>query len=231
MVLKGTIMKPLVAYFRVSTAEQGRSGLGLEAQRDAVMRFAQAEGFEVVAEFTEVESGKGANALDKRPQLAAALAEAKAHGRNTPVIVSKLDRLSRDVHFISGLMAQRVPFLVAELGADTDSFVLHLYAALAEKERRLISERTKAGLRAAKARGVRLGNPRIAETHAIHNARVAAGADAFAASVAPAIRQAQHEGAKTLRAIAAILNAKGIATANGGRWQAQQVANVLRRNV
>lgn len=222
-------MKPLVAYYRVSTAEQGRSGLGLEAQRDAVLRFAQAEGFHVVAEYTEVETGKGADALEKRPKLAAALAEARTHGKHTPVVVSKLDRLSRDVHFISGLMAQRVPFLVAELGADTDAFVLHLYAALAEKERRLISERTKAGLRAAKARGVKLGNPRLAEIHAIHNARFAAGANKFAATVAPAIRQAQAEGAKSLRAIATVLNAKGIATANGGRWQAQQVANVLRR--
>jgi DNA invertase Pin-like site-specific DNA recombinase len=222
-------MKPLVAYYRVSTAEQGRSGLGLEAQRDAVLRFAAAEGYAVVAEFTEIETGKGADALDRRPQLAAALAEARTHGKGTPVAVSKLDRLSRDVHFISGLMAQRVPFLVAELGADTDAFVLHLYAALAEKERRLISERTKAGLRAAKARGVRLGNPRLAEVHAIHNARTAADAATFAKSIAPHIRQAQREGAGSLRQIAAALNAKGVTTARGGRWQPQQIANVMGR--
>lgn len=221
--------RPLVAYYRVSTAEQGRSGLGLEAQRDAVRRFADAEGFEIVAEFEEVETGKGADALERRPQLAAALAEARRHGKGTPVAVSKLDRLSRDVHFISGLMAQRVPFLVAELGADTDAFVLHLYAALAEKERRLISERTKAGLRAAKARGVRLGNPRLADVHAVYNARRAAGAAAFAKSIAPHIRQAQNEGAGSLRQIAAVLNAKGVTTARGGHWQAQQVANVLCR--
>lgn len=221
--------RPLVAYFRVSTAEQGRSGLGLEAQRDAVRRFAAAEGFEVVAEFTDVETGKGADALERRPQLAAALAEARRHGKGTPVAVSKLDRLSRDVHFISGLMTQRVPFLVAELGADTDAFILHLYAALAEKERRLISDRTKAGLAAAKARGVRLGNPRLAEVHAVYNARRAAGADTFAAFVAPAIREAQAAGAKSLRQIAAVLNSKGIVTARGGQWEAQQVANVLRR--
>ena len=222
-------MKPLVAYYRVSTTEQGRSGLGLEAQRDAVTRFALTEGYLVVSEFTEVETGKGSDALEKRPKLAAALAEARAHGKLTPIVVSKLDRLSRDVHFISGLMAQRVPFLVAELGADTDAFVLHLYAALAEKERRLISERTKAGLRAAKARGVRLGNPRLAEVHAIHNSHFAANADKFAATVAPAILQAQAEGAKSLRALAAVLNTKGIATAHGGRWHAQQISNVLRR--
>lgn len=221
--------RPLVAYLRVSTAEQGRSGLGLEAQRDAVRRFADAEGFEIVAEFTEVETGKGADALERRPQLAAALAEARRHGKGTPVAVSKLDRLSRDVFFVSGLMAQRVPFLVAELGADTDAFVLHLYAALAEKERRLISDRTKAGLAAAKARGVRLGNPRLGEVHAVYNARRAAGADAFAASVAPAIREAQAAGATSLRQIADALNAKNIVTARGGRWQAQQVANVMGR--
>lgn len=222
-------MKPLVAYYRVSTAEQGRSGLGLEAQRDAVLRFAAAEGFTVVAEFTEVETGKGADALERRPQLAAALAEARTHGKATPVVVSKLDRLSRDVHFISGLMAQRVPFLVAELGADTDAFVLHLYAALAEKERRLISERTKAGLRAARARGVRLGNPRLHEVHAVHNARTAADAAAFAATVAPHIRQAQNEGAGSLRQIAAFLNANGIAAAGKGGWHPQKVANVMGR--
>ena len=152
--------KPLVSYLRVSTREQGRSGLGLDAQREAVATFAQAEGFEVVAEHIEVETGKGADALDRRPQLAAALAEA---GRlKCDVIVSKLDRLSRDVHFISGLMAHRVPFIVAELGVDADPFMLHLFAALAQKERAMISQRTKAALAAAKARGARLGNPRLA---------------------------------------------------------------------
>src|SRR5688572_1600310 len=100
--------KPMVSYYRVSTREQGRSGLGLDAQRAAIARFAEAEGFEVVAEFTETESGKGHDALERRPQLAAALAEARRH--KAPVGVAKLDRLSRDVAFIAGLMAQRVPF-------------------------------------------------------------------------------------------------------------------------
>ena len=109
-------MKPLVAYYRVSTREQGRSGLGLEAQREAIARFAETEGFELVAEFTDIETGKGADALDRRPQLAAALETARRHGKSCPVAVAKLDRLSRDVHFISGLMTQRVPFVVAELG-------------------------------------------------------------------------------------------------------------------
>jgi len=220
--------KPIVAYYRVSTREQGRSGLGLDAQRDAVARFAQAEGFEVIAEYTEVETGKGSDALDRRPQLAAALAQARKHDK-CPVVVAKLDRLSRDVHFVSGLMAHRVPFIVAELGADADPFMLHLYVALAEKERRLISERTKAALAAAKARGKALGNPRLDEARAKAHAELKADAEAHARAVAPAIKEAQAAGAKSLRSIATALNARGIATARGGRWEAQTVANVLRR--
>ncbi len=221
-------MKPLVAYYRVSTGKQGRSGLGLEAQRQAVARFAEAEGLEVVAEFTEVETGKGSDALDRRPHLTAALAEARRYGKGCPVAVAKLDRLSRDVHFVSGLMAHRVPFLVAELGADADPFMLHLYAALAEKERALISARTKAALAAAKARGTVLGNPRLAEARAVANARHKAGADNFAARVKPAIDKARKPGA-SYREIAAALNKEGVATARGGRWEAQTVKNVLRR--
>src|SRR3954465_15699198 len=125
-----------VAYFRVSTEKQGKSGLGLDAQRGAVGRFAAEHGHEIAAEFVEVETGKGADALDRRPQLAAALKKAKTE--RCPVIVAKLDRLSRDVAFISGLMAQRVAFIVAELGPDVDPFFLHIYAALAEKERSLM---------------------------------------------------------------------------------------------
>src|ERR1043165_6720737 len=122
-------MQHAVAYYRVSTARQGRSGLGIEAQKAAVQHFAEAERFELTAEFVEVETGKGSDALDRRPQLAAALAAGRTG--KCPVIVAKLDRLSRDVAFIAGLMAQRVPFIVAELGVDADPFMLHLYAALA----------------------------------------------------------------------------------------------------
>ena len=137
-------MKPVVAYHRVSTERQGRSGLGLDAQRERCVAFAGQNGMEIAEAFTEVETGKGSDALDRRPQLAAALAAAKR--LRCPVLVAKLDRLSRDVHFIAGLMVQRVPFLVAELGADVDPFMLHTYAALAEKERRMTSERTRAAL-------------------------------------------------------------------------------------
>jgi DNA invertase Pin-like site-specific DNA recombinase len=145
------------------------------------------------------------------------------------VAVAKLDRLSRNVHFISGLMAQRVPFLVAELGSDVDPFMIHIYAALAEKERALISQRTKAALAAAKARGVRLGNPSIAKAQAAGVDRVKTEADRFAANVMPVIREAQRAGASSLRAIADVLNARGVRTARGGKWAATQVRDILRR--
>ena len=154
---------PMIAYYRVSTENQGRSGLGLEAQKRAVGQFAANEAMHIAHEFTEVETGKGADALERRPQLAAALKLAKK--LKAPIVVAKLDRLSRDVHFISGLMTQRVPFIVTELGRNVDPFMLHIWAALAEKERALISERTKAALAAAKERGVQLGNPALAATN------------------------------------------------------------------
>lgn len=205
-------MKPAIAYLRVSTNGQGKSGLGLEAQRQAVARFVEAEGFEIGGEFIDIETGKGADALSKRPQLAKALAAAK-HNGGCPVIVAKLDRMSRDVSFISGLMAKRVPFVVAELGPNVDPFMLHIYAAVAEKERALISERTKEALAAAKARGVKLGNPDLGRAQAKSRATRMAQADAFAANVLPIIRDIQASGATSLRQIAAALDARGIATA------------------
>ncbi|KLK92844.1 resolvase [Microvirga vignae] len=216
-----------VAYLRVSTSTQGRSGLGIEGQRAALTRFAEAEGYEIVAEFIEVETGKGSDALDRRPQLAAALAAAKK--RRCAVAVAKLDRLSRDVAFISGLMAQRVPFIVAELGADADPFMLHIYAALAEKERALISRRTKDALAAAKARGRRLGSPQLEKARGLGLETIKAEADRNASNVVPVIRQIQQAGAKTLRDVADALNARGIPTPRGGRWYATSVKNVLDR--
>jgi DNA invertase Pin-like site-specific DNA recombinase len=142
----------------VSTVQQGESGLGLEAQQAALTRFAEAEGFELVQMFQEVETGKGADALNRRPQLAAALKAAKK--LEYPIIVAKLDCLSRDFHFISGLMAHKTPFIVAELRAGAGPFMLHLYAALAEKERAMISRRTKDALAAKRAQGVALGGLR-----------------------------------------------------------------------
>jgi DNA invertase Pin-like site-specific DNA recombinase len=216
-------------YIRVSTDRQRRSGLGIEAQRATVARFAEAEGLAVIAEYVEAETGKGADALDRRPQLAAALAMARS--KTCPVLVSKLDRLSRDVAFIAGLRAQRVPFIVAELGADADPFMLHLYAALAEKERRLIAERTKAALAAKKAAGAALGNPRnLDKAGALGRVRLSADADQFAANVLPIVQELRASGTRGYGFIASALNARGIRTARGGRWHVSTVQNLLSRS-
>ncbi len=151
-------MLPAIGYVRVSTAEQGKSGLGLAAQKAAIEAFAGREGFIVNHWFTEVQSGKRiSDTLNERPQLQAAL---KSGARTKiPILVSRLDRLSRDVHFLSGLMVQKVEFVSCDLGLDVEPFMLHIFAALAEKERAMISQRTKAALAALKARGVKLGSP------------------------------------------------------------------------
>jgi len=222
-------MKPAVAYYRVSTERQRRSGLGIDAQKQAVARFADTEGFELTAEFIEAESGKGADALDRRPQLAAALSAARS--RKCAVIVAKLDRLSRDVAFISGLMAQRVPFIVAELGADADPFMLHLYAALAEKERRLISERTRSALAQRKAQGKRLGNPTNPnEAAALGRTAQKSEADRFAANVLPIGSTIRASGVSTLAGIAEALNARGVRSARGRLWRISSVQNLMARS-
>ena len=145
--------KPLVTYLRVSTEGQGRSGLGLDGQRAALGTFAEANGFALQAEYVDVQTGKGADALDRRPQLAAALADARK--RRCAVAVAKLDRLSRDVAFVAGLMAQRVPFIVAELGVDADPCMLHIYAALADARKRRCA--VAAGRRGSRPTGTRVG--------------------------------------------------------------------------
>ncbi len=221
-------MKPIISYLRVSTSQQGRSGLGIEAQRTAIARFAEAEGFEVTQEHVEVESGKGADALDRRPELAAALEDARKAA--CPVLVAKLDRLSRDVHFISGLMAHRVPFVVAELGANVDPFLLHIYAALAQKERALISQRTRDALAVRKAQGVRLGNPTNLQEAQAKGRRVASGrADQHAANVLPVVQAIQASGISSYGSIAKALNARGIRTARGGQWHPTTVRNIMLR--
>jgi len=251
------MIRPAIAYFRVSTKRQGRSGLGIEAQREAVQRFAEAEGYTILGEFTEVETGKGSDALETRPQLATAIHQASQ--RNCPVLVAKLDRLSRDVHFISGLMRHRTRFVVTELGPDADPFMLHLYAALAEKERTLISERTKAalamkreGLRQTKeameAAGrepvrilkdgrrapMRLGNPNGAahlkgygNTAAIEAVR--SQATERATGLQTIIEGLRQEGITSANAMAKALNARHIATPRGGQWTARSVLNTLSR--
>ena len=221
-------MSQAVAYLRVSTQRQQRSGLGIEAQRATIAKFAEAERLSIIAEYVEAETGKGADAIDRRPQLAAALAAARA--AKCSVLVSKLDRLSRDVAFVSGLMAQRVPFIVAELGRDADPFMLHLYAALAEKERRLISERTRAALAAKKANGARLGNPaNIAVAGSIGRNVQKAAADQFVAGLLPIVTAIRSTGANTLDGITRALNDRGVRTARGAKWHVSSVSNVLAR--
>ncbi|HET8638380.1 MAG TPA: recombinase family protein [Acidobacteriaceae bacterium] len=220
-------MASAVAYLRVSTAGQGKSGLGIAAQREAIQRFAEAEAMDVVQWYEEVETGKGSDALETRPQLRAALSHARRI--KGPVVVAKLDRLSRDVHFISGLMAQRVPFIVTEM-PNADPFMLHVYAALAEEERRKISKRTRDALQAKKAAGAVLGNrTNLAEAREKSGEALRAKADAFARNVRPIIDQIMATGITTSRGIAEALNARGIKPARGDVWRSGTVLGVMKR--
>lgn len=221
-----------IGYVRVSTSGQERSGLGLEAQRQAIAEFAEREGFTIAEWFTEAESGAGADALDKRPQLASAIAAARK--ARSPVMVAKLDRLSRDVHFISGLMAHRVEFIVTSLGRQADPFILHLYAALAEKERSLISERTKAGLKAAKRRGQKLGM-RAKPQHAVKQI-AAKGAQANRDAAIERLRAQKLDklipdalDGRSLQKAAEWLNDRNVASPGGGRWHAPSVLKAAKR--
>ncbi|MCK1407850.1 recombinase family protein [Bradyrhizobium sp. 76] len=209
--------QPVVAYYRVSREKQGRSGLGLDGQRRLISSFATNEAMEIAGEFTEVETGKGADALERRPQLAAALRKAKK--LKCPVVVAKLDRLSRDVAFIAGLMAKRVPFIVTELGKDVDPFMLHIYAAVAQKERSVIAERTRVALAEAKHRGKKLGNQRQADV----NKAAAATRDA---RLQPVLKEIWE---LPLREIAQELTDRGIASPRGGVWNAMTVMRAMRR--
>jgi DNA invertase Pin-like site-specific DNA recombinase len=224
-------MTSAIGYVRVSTSAQGRSGLGLEAQRAAIARFAEVEGLDVTQVFEEVETGSGADALDRRPKLAAALKAARK--AKSPVLVAKLDRLSRDVHFISGLMSHRVEFIVCDLGRQPDPFVLHLYAALAEKERGMISARTKAGLAAAKARGTKLGMAARTKRKQKEIARAGAAANQAKAvekikEIRDRIENALSDGV-SLRAAAERLNELNVPSPGGGLWHAPTVLKAARR--
>jgi DNA invertase Pin-like site-specific DNA recombinase len=221
-----------VSYLRVSTDRQGRSGLGLEAQRDAVGRFVAAAGGRIVAEHVEVESGRKAD----RPALATALAACRQ--QRAVLVIAKLDRLARNVHFVSGLMESGVEFVAADMPT-VNRLTVHILAAVAEEEARMISARTKAALAAAKARGVKLGGrrPGSADVSAYAQkgsaASVAARREAAgmrAADLAPIIRDLQAQGVATLAGLARELTAKAVPTPQGkARWQAAQVARVLAR--
>lgn len=211
-----------VAYYRVSTDRQGQSGLGLDAQREAVARhIGQAE---LVAEFTEVESGR----KNDREQLAHALSLAKR--TKTTLVIAKLDRLARNVHFISGLLESNVPFVCADM-PEADRTFLQMMAVFAEWEARKISERTKAALAQVKAQGRRLGSPTPELGSAAGIAKLQAKADRYAERVGPVVREIiAKTGAKTLRDIAEVLQARGIETPRGGCvWHASQVSNLLKR--
>jgi DNA invertase Pin-like site-specific DNA recombinase len=206
-----------VAYYRVSTEQQGRSRLGLEAQKKAVLDYLKGGRWGLIAEFTEIESGKKAD----RPELEQALKLCKK--ANAMLVIAKLDRLARNVHFISGLMERGVKFCAVEF-PNADPFMLHVHAAMSEHERRLISARTKAGLERAKARGVKLGR---------HGAILArenkARAKAQARALKPAIAEIRKAGMGTVRAIMAELNRRGIKTLRGGTWHPQTVNILLHR--
>ncbi|WP_394197869.1 recombinase family protein [Litoreibacter albidus] len=216
-------MKRYVIYRRVSTDEQGKSGLGLEAQDRDIRLYLEGysdQPFEVIAEFTEVASGSD----DRRPELTKALDMARKHGAE--LLVAKLDRLSRKVSFIASLLDDRKVQLRVAAMPQADKFQLHIYAALAEQEREFISIRTKAALKEAKARGVKLGGAR--DKTLKRNQEVQRKATERAQNVAGLI-QPLREAGKSLREIAAELNRAGVRTARGGEWQASQVKRTIER--
>jgi DNA invertase Pin-like site-specific DNA recombinase len=225
------VPKPLqrryVAYYRVSTQKQGRSGLGLEAQRHAVQEFITATHSTVLAEFKEVESG----AHSERPALQEAIRRCRL--TRSTLLVAKLDRLSRNAAFLLTLRDSGVRFLAADI-PDANELTVGVLAVVAEQERRMISERTKAAMAAARRRGVKLGNPdnlpRGTRKGAARATRaLQAIAQARAEEVKPIIEQAQREGCETLRELAAHLNELGVTTARGGQWNPIQVSRVLER--
>ena len=216
--------KPFVAYFRVSTDKQGRSGLGLEAQRKSVMDFTAGNGWKMVAEYTEVESGR----RNDRPQLAEALKTCRKN--KATLVIAKLDRLARNVAFISNLMEAGVDFVAADM-PHANRLTVHILAAVAEHEREMISARTKVALAAAKARGTRLGNPRPYQAVQLGGAATRAKADQFAANVCPIIEGIRKAGVVSCNGIANALNARGVKAARGGVWSARTVANVITRAI
>ncbi len=211
-----------VAYYRVSTDRQGRSGLGLEAQRKAVADYLDGGDWKLMAEYTEVESGKRKD----RPQLTEALRACKRH--KAALIIAKLDRLARNVAFIANLMDAGVDFVAVDM-PEANRLTVHILAAVAEHEREMISQRTKAALAVARARGVKLGSPVPQKGAPIGAAATKAKADQFAANVLPVIESIRAAGVTSLRGIAEALDARGIETARGGEWAAATVRNVIMR--
>lgn len=217
----------LVAYERVSTARQGQSGLGLEAQRRQIAEFASARGAEVLARFTEVESGRKAD----RPELAKALHHAKVTGAT--LVIAKLDRLSRNAAFLLALRDSGVKFVAVDM-PEANDLTVGIMALVAEAEREAISRRTKEALASAKARGVKLGNPngaaalkRAGKGGTALRATVSANANQFARDLAPVIADIRAAGHGSLREIATELTARGIRTRRGGAWGVGNVRGLL----
>lgn len=234
MALRSTLRAPgapvFVAYFRVSTDAQGRSGLGLEAQREAVARHVGSANGRIIAEFEEIESGK----KNDRPKIAAAISTCRL--RRATLVIAKLDRLARNVAFVSNLMESGVDFVACDNPYAT-RLTIHILAAVAEHEREMISQRTKAALAAAKARGVRLGNPNLRPGNGSRafakSGRAARSklSNEHAADVSSYIDAARAAGCKSLGELARALTARGIPTPGGAIkvWRAEQVSRVLQR--
>ena len=222
-------MCKVIAYYRVSTDGQGRSGLGLEAQRQAVTVLCESRGWQIIEEYTEVESGKKAD----RAQLTAALHHAKVTGGT--LVIAKLDRLSRNAAFITALQDSGAKFIAADM-PEANELTVHIMAAVAQAERQAIAKRTKEALAAAKARGVTLGNPngaaalrRAAKGNAASLQSIKGNADSFARDLSPVIDRLRSEGRTSLPQIAAGLNDGGFSTPRGGEWHPSSVKNLLAR--
>jgi len=218
-----------IHYLRVSTERQGRSGLGLEAQRAAIAAFCATRKCESLGEYIEVESGK----RNDRPELAKALHQAKVTGAT--VVIAKLDRLSRNAAFLMTLRDSGTKFVAADM-PDANSLTIGIMALMAQQEREAISTRTKEALRAAKARGQQLGNPngakalrRAGKGNSAALATITAKADAHARDLASIIADIRGQGVSSLNGIAAALNERAIRTPRGGHWYAASVRNLLLR--
>ena len=214
--------KQFVAYFRVSSARQGRSGLGLEAQRESVCRFVFASGGVIAEEFTEIESGRKTDRL----QLLAALAACRR--RKAVLAIARLDRLARNAAFLLQLRDSNIEFVAADM-PHADRLTVGVLALIAERERDMISARTKDALAAAKRRGVKLGSPNPAAASVLGIAAIKERVRAFDRNIIPIIEHVRRAGITSLRGIAEALNARGIGTRRAGRWAGETVRQVLMR--
>ena len=215
-------MKKMVFYLRVSTSKQGADGNGIQHQMTVVNRYAEANGGEIVGQFIEVESGGKTDS--ERPQLAAALEKCKKE--NAVVVCSKIDRLSRNAEFLLRLMNSRVEFVCCDI-PNCDRFTISLFAILAEKEKNMISERTKNALKMVKARGIKLGSPNPELSVIKMNEGARKGRIDFKNKIIPIINEIKSTGIETLQGVADCLNRRGISTRNGKQWYPTQIRNLL----